>query len=124
LAIPKEGSVPASHDCKACRFIGKQKYKEDVCGLTGNTCLKWKQGGDFTLSPYGKEVYMLWNAVQSQWRVGFSGPTGLDYTAVKVIADTLGIDWDEQLLKHIQSLEGATLKYFAEQTKKAETKAK
>jgi hypothetical protein len=46
----------------------------------------------------------------------------LDYTAVKVIAETLGIEWNEQLLKHIQALEGNTLKYFAEEQKKAAKK--
>jgi len=63
---------------------------------------------------------LLWNAVQSQWHTGFSGITGLDYTAVKLVADTLEIDWTETLLRHIQVLEGAILKHFSEEQKKAE----
>ena len=67
-------------------------------------------------------VLLLWQTVQSQWRVGFAGPTGLDYTAVKVIADTLEIEWNEQLLKHLQILEGAMLKHLSEEAKKAADK--
>ena len=62
--------------------------------------------------------------MQSQWRIGFSGPSGLDYTAVKIVADTLGIDWDTTTLKHLQNLEGAVLRHFADEAKKAEKKAK
>ena len=65
---------------------------------------------------------MLWGAVQSQWRVGFNGPTGLDYLAVKLVADTLNMEWDETLVKHLQALEGATLKKISEDIKKAEKK--
>jgi hypothetical protein len=54
--------------------------------------------------------------------MGFSGPTGLDITAVKVISETLGIEFDERVLRYIQTLEGATLQYFSEQQKKAEKK--
>ena len=44
--------------------------------------------------------------------------------AVKIVADTLGIDWDTTTLKHLQTLEGAVLRHFADEQKKAEKKGK
>jgi hypothetical protein len=120
--VPKPGTVPAGHDCNACRFAGRQKYGEDVCFLSGNTCRRFIEGGNVQLSPRAREIYLLWSACQSQWRVGFGGPTGLDYVAVQLVANALGIEWDAQLLKHLQALEGATLKFFADQQKAAEKK--
>jgi hypothetical protein len=43
--------------------------------------------------------------VGTQWRSGFSGVIGLDYTAVYRVADSLGIDMDTTLLHKIAALE-------------------
>lgn len=78
---------------------------------------------DVTLSTTGQTVFLLWMAIQSQWRMGFSGATGLDYPAVKLVADTLDIEWNEMTLRHLQILEGAMLKHMSDEIKKAEKKA-
>ena len=37
----------------------------------------------FYLWPEHVRAYVLWAGVQTQWRVGFGGPTGLDYAGVR-----------------------------------------
>lgn len=95
----------------------------DTCGLTGGKCRKESETDPGKLSTYTFRFVMpLWTAIQSQWRMGFSGPTGLDYTAVSAVANSMKIDLDERLLKHIQALERAQLKYFSDEQKKESEK--
>lgn len=39
----------------------------------------------FHLWPEHVPALVLWTAVQTQWRHGFDGPTGLDYAGVRVV---------------------------------------
>jgi hypothetical protein len=41
------------------------------------------------LWPENESAVRLFRAMLSQWRVGFAGPTGLDYAAVPVVACAL-----------------------------------
>lgn len=41
------------------------------------------QHEDFHLLPENVPVLALWGAVQTQWRHGMAGPTGLDYQGVR-----------------------------------------
>ncbi|GAB6125031.1 hypothetical protein JCM14124_07370 [Humidesulfovibrio idahonensis] len=52
--------------------------------------------------------------MSTQWRVGFSGATGLDYQAVDVSAKWLGIQMTPCLFDMIRMLEAAQLGRFAE----------
>ena len=52
--------------------------------------------------------------MQTQWRVGFGGPTGLDYQAVDRAAKWLGVRMDRLMLEQIQTLEINQLRRFAE----------
>lgn len=45
----------------------------------------------------------------TQWRTGFGGLVGLDYTAMYRIAETLDVQITQQLLEKIQLLELDTL---------------
>ncbi len=40
-------------------------------------------GEEFHLRPDCLPAFGLWTAVQTQWRHGFAGPTGLDYAGVR-----------------------------------------
>lgn len=55
--------------------------------------------------------------MQTQWRMGFSGATGLDYQAVDMVARVQGIRLDRLMLENIQALEAAQLNSWAEQRK-------
>ena len=56
-----------------------------------------------------------WSAVQvflssaTQWRHGMHGAYGLDYPAVRMVARTIGVKWDAQLLLDITIMESAML---------------
>jgi len=66
------------------------------------------------LAPENETAWKLWNSLQTQWRIGFSGATGLDYQAVDMVARVQGIRLDRVMLEKIQALEGAQLKRWAE----------
>jgi hypothetical protein len=41
-------------------------------------------------------AWECWQGVQSQWRVGPGGPTGLDYAGVRAYLDEAGLAADER----------------------------
>lgn len=66
--------------------------------------------------PENWPAWSLFCQVSTQWRVGMSGPTGLDYSAVYPLLDRAAKDqqeWDE-MFSDIQVMEGAALKQMSE----------
>ena len=61
---------------------------------------------------------------QTQWRVGFSGATGLDYNAVFKVADTLGIKVNEHVLRGVNAVESMMLERWHEEGEKRRKKHK
>ena len=57
------------------------------------------------LLPKNEEPWRLWCLVQTQWRVSFNGPIGLDYVAVIKVAEVYGIKITPKLFRRIQALE-------------------
>jgi Phage related hypothetical protein (DUF1799) len=85
-------------------------------------------GGDNTpkqdlcyLWPENVDTFNLWCQLQTQWRIGMSGATGLDYTAVTAyLRDIAGIkkkDLPERFAE-IRAMEVATLNEWAAQQAK------
>lgn len=67
------------------------------------------------------EVFMLWRNLQTQWRVGAAGITGLDYTAVLAYLRGIGGLKPKQITEAfpaLQAMERATLNAIAEQRDK------
>nr|DAS40840.1 MAG TPA: protein of unknown function DUF1799 [Caudoviricetes sp.] len=56
-----------------------------------------------------REAWMLWRHTQTQLRTSFAGVVGLDYTALRQVAEVLGIDLDLAMLHKVQTLEGVML---------------
>ena len=52
---------------------------------------------------------MLWRHTQTQLRTSFAGVVGLDYTALRQVAEVLGIALDLAMLHKMQTLEGVML---------------
>ena len=65
--------------------------------------------GEFEVEPENWETVCLFMAVQTQWRIGFSGPSGLDYTAVKATMDILGVTDQPAVFAGIRIMECAAL---------------
>lgn len=57
-----------------------------------------------------REAWYLWRHTQTQLRTSFEGVVGLDYTALRQVAEVLGIALDLAMLHKMQTLEGLLLK--------------
>lgn len=57
--------------------------------------------------PENIEVFQLFSLLQTQWRTGMSGPTGLDYNVLFTYMDKLGLSMD--LLPDVRIMESAAL---------------
>lgn len=70
-----------------------------------------------TYWPENAQVIYLFIQLLTQWRVGMSGPTGLDYAAVYPLLDRKAADseeWD-QLFDDLRVMESAALEAIADQ---------
>ena len=60
--------------------------------------------------PENMPVLRLFDAMRTQWRVGFSGPYGLDYGPMTGLMDILGIDDREWAFEGLRVMEQVALK--------------
>lgn len=69
------------------------------------------------LWPDNVVAWNCWQGVQTQWRVGMGGATGLDYAGVRAFLDEQDLQRDErrEVFAGIQACEWATLEVWAEQ---------
>ena len=69
------------------------------------------------LWPDNVRAWSCWQGVQTQWRVGMGGATGLDYAGVRAFLDEQQLAGDErrEVFAGIQACERATLDVWAEQ---------
>ena len=61
--------------------------------------------------PENMQAYELFCAMDTQWRIGMAGPTGLDYAALPMALRMIGAaraDWP-QLMADIRVMESAAL---------------
>jgi len=61
--------------------------------------------------PENLRAYELFCAMDTQWRIGMAGPTGLDYAALPMALRMIGAaraDW-QQLMADIRVMESAAL---------------
>ncbi len=68
------------------------------------------------LWPENVAAWSAWCEVQTQWRVGMNGATGLDYSGVAAHLNEIGISGDERrtLWTSIRAAEAAVLGVWAE----------
>lgn len=61
-------------------------------------------------------AFCLFNALSTQWRTGACGATGLDYTAIRDVADYLGIKKKQiaEIFPDLQVLEAEALLVMSE----------
>ena len=58
------------------------------------------------------ETVEMFLRMQTQWRVGFSGPTGLDYAALDWLCRIYSVEDPAVLFVGLQIMEGAALSCF------------
>lgn len=68
------------------------------------------------LWPCNERAWYHWREVQSQWRVGMAGGTGLDYAGVRAYLDECALPPDERrdAWAGIRACEAATLQAWSE----------
>lgn len=64
------------------------------------------------------EAWTLWESSRTQVRATFAGICGIDYSALKIVADIQGVEIDAWMLHMVQALEYDMLAEQNEQTKK------
>lgn len=115
LYIPNQGEDPddTTEIDEAAAAFGLQitteedDDEEDRSQPKQDLCYLW---------PDNVDTFNVWSQLQTQWRVGMSGATGLDYTAVAAyLRDVVGIkkkDLPERFAE-IRAMEVATLNEWA-----------
>lgn len=73
----------------------------------------------FHLWPEHVEAVVLWSRVQSQWRHGMAGPTGLDYAGVRASPAFRRLPRKdrERVFEDVCVMESAALEVFCERQK-------
>lgn len=71
------------------------------------------------LRPENEAAWAAFMWVQTQWRVGFGGPVGLDYTACKVVLKAVGVRF-KTVIEDLQVIEHACLAAWAEESQRNE----
>lgn len=64
------------------------------------------------------EAWALWRHIQTQVRTSFAGVVGVDYVAVRQVAEVLGIDLDLAMLHKVQTLECVMLQEVSKKSGK------
>ena len=67
-------------------------------------------------------LWRHWQAVQTQWRAGMGGATGLDYAGVAAYLSEVGVEGEDrrECFGAIRACEGETLEVWAQQRKERE----
>lgn len=65
----------------------------------------------FEIWPENEESIALFSSLSTQWRIGFSGPTGLDYNVLftRMALLNIGADSQERLFQDIRVIESEAL---------------
>lgn len=73
--------------------------------------------GVFWVFPQNREAVVLFEALRTQWRTGFGGPTGLDYSVLPTIFQLHGVKASRrrELFEDLRAMEIEVLTMFGEQ---------
>ena len=65
------------------------------------------------------DSYLVFDSMTTQWRTGMGGPTGLDYTAIPVVYDALGLAKEDyqRIFFDVRLMEAEVLRLFSEKEK-------
>lgn len=76
---------------------------------------------EFHLLPECVPMFMLWQEVQTQWRSGMGGPTGMDYSGVEAYMRMAhnSLRRDPETIHMLRGMERAALKVYGEKQAEA-----
>lgn len=100
-------------------LAGKQDMTERKAALAsmGLVLVDDEPAPEFAMWPCVAQAVALFGDLMTQWRMGFAGPTGLDYSALATLLRLRRVPRDRwgALLTDLQVMEGAALDWFLEQ---------
>lgn len=70
------------------------------------------QVGNFPVVPENWETVQAFISVQTQWKEGYAGYTGLDYNGVRFAFEMLGLTGRRDVFEGLQLMEFTALKVF------------
>ena len=65
------------------------------------------------------DVWDVWELSATQWRVAMGGAIGMDYCAVKIVAEASSIELTEDILWKVQQLESWTIERLQQEADNA-----
>ena len=68
-----------------------------------------KQSTDFEVWEDNWDTVVMFLRVQTQWRIGMSGATGLDYNAIRWTFEMYGVSDQREMFEGLQVMEAAAL---------------
>lgn len=71
---------------------------------------------EFGVWPENWPAFELFVCMGTQWRIGMNGATGLDYSALPVLFDTLAIQDRQAAFRDLRIMESEALKTMREQS--------
>lgn len=71
---------------------------------------------DIDIWPENWSAIEVFSAMQTQWRVGMSGATGLDYAALPVVMDLLEVENRAECFSGLQVMESEALEVMRNKT--------
>jgi len=71
---------------------------------------------DCAVWPENEVSFLVFGALQTQWRIGMNGPTGLDYAALPVVLKLHEVAPDKrrQVFDDVRVMEAEALKVFSD----------
>ena len=86
-------------------------------GLLGGGGGSDQQDTILYLWPENVDAWRWWTSVQTQWRVGMGGATGLDYAGVRAYLELQDLQPEQlrDVFEGVRAAEAATLEVWAEQ---------
>lgn len=89
-------------------------------GFTREDYAKGELGDEFEVFPDNWLAVSVFTDLSTQWRVGFAGPVGIDYTAIEPVLRLRGVKRQEwrRLFDDLQVMETEALTVFKEQAER------
>lgn len=68
-----------------------------------------QRGDSFEVWPENEAIVLMFLRLETQWRVGFGGRIGMDYTAAKWLFEVYAVDDPRRMLEGLMVMERAAL---------------
>jgi hypothetical protein len=100
-----------SNFVKVCTGCKAYRKTEKPCTKEGKICCVLDVN-NVTPLPENADAWDVFQACSSSWNTSMAGVVGLDYSAVRAIAEAMNVEWTEDLFRRIKYLESEQLQHL------------